>query len=71
MKCLRCGKCCYFEGKKCPHLVLLKGGTTLCRIYKRRLGTVIGYSDDKRKMYVCCSVEDNPLLCKQLEFKKL
>jgi hypothetical protein len=36
--CLRCGKCCILGGYfPCPHLILLKSGKTLCRIYKQRL----------------------------------
>jgi len=40
-KCLRCGKCCYYEDdngikRKCRHLVRLKN-STLCRVYNFRL----------------------------------
>lgn len=38
--CRLCGKCCFYikEGrlKKCKHLVKLKSGKTLCRIYTNR-----------------------------------
>ena len=48
--CLRCGKCCYYkiDGKikKCKHLVKLPNGKTLCRIYKKRLGTIIDKTKD-------------------------
>jgi hypothetical protein len=43
--CNRCGQCCYLQdkdgkytSKKCRHLVYLKSGKTICRIYKTRLG---------------------------------
>jgi hypothetical protein len=36
MVCFRCGKCCFFNGQKCPFLIILKSGTTLCRIYAQR-----------------------------------
>lgn len=43
--CKRCGRCCRLiingvlrEDVKCPHLVILKSGKTLCRVYKTRLG---------------------------------
>lgn len=50
--CLRCGKCCKIMdkkgkpiGKNCKHLVRLKSGKTLCRIFKKRLGQKIGYGN--------------------------
>jgi hypothetical protein len=43
--CKRCGKCCHYlyHGKeyKCRFLVKLPDGTTVCRIYKNRIGTNI------------------------------
>ena len=44
--CLMCGQCCHVllkDGsiKKCRHLVHLKNGKTLCRVYKKRLGVRI------------------------------
>lgn len=54
MKCLRCGKCCYYlpyigiaynpetpkTPKKCKYLQV-QGDKTFCRIYKNRLGVEI------------------------------
>lgn len=57
IKCLRCGQCCHFEvdGKliKCPHLIKLSSGKTLCRIYndKKRIGKCI-YKKGKT-MFLC------------------
>jgi hypothetical protein len=50
LKCLRCGKCCYFPDKnnelrKCRNLVKLPSGKTLCRIYNKRTGFKI---DDEK-----------------------
>ena len=49
INCKRLGHCCYFtvNGKrhKCKFLVRTKN-STLCRIYKTRLGTVIYQKDD-------------------------
>jgi hypothetical protein len=60
-ECLRCGRCCHFflDGKlhKCNMLVKLKNGKTLCRIYKTRLGRVLGVAKDGRKM-LCNNRED-------------
>ena len=45
--CNRCGKCCRLiingriTDKKCKHLVTLKSGNTLCRIFKKRIGTIL------------------------------
>jgi len=50
--CLRCGLCCFLKIKQdddsiilkpCKHMIRLPSGRTLCRIYKSRLGTDIGY----------------------------
>lgn len=60
--CNNCGKCCFYPtGKKtpegalimkaCRHLVQLSG-RTLCRIYKTRLGTIIG-KDNEGRNYRC------------------
>jgi hypothetical protein len=61
--CKRCGLCCYIEidgkpsNKKCRHLVILKSGRTLCRIYtnlKNRLGKDLGSGN------ACVSRKDSP-----------
>jgi len=43
--CKRCGTCCHYEYngriKPCKHLIKLSSGKYLCRIYNKRLGTVI------------------------------
>ena len=52
--CHRCGRCCVLEldgiTKKCPHLVNLPSGRTLCRIWhsKDRLGKYIGTIGSQR-----------------------
>ena len=62
-ECNRCGKCCFYptgektpEGalvmKSCRHLVQLPSGKSLCRIYKKRLGTIIG-KDTEGRVYRC------------------
>jgi len=55
--CLRCGKCCWFTTplgtrKHCKHLVFLPGGTTLCRVYRTRLGRVVGLAE--HGLIYCC-----------------
>ena len=42
--CSNCGVCCIIPttGKYCKHLIRLKSGRTLCRVYKTRLGRKIG-----------------------------
>jgi len=60
--CNRCGKCCFYpiaknsDGsllmKPCKHLIQLASGKTLCRIYKKRLGTIIG-KDHLGNVYRC------------------
>ena len=51
IKCLLCGKCCHLiiDGKQskipCKHLVRLKSGKTLCRVYKTRLNRDIGHEN--------------------------
>ena len=48
VSCLRCGRCCFIlvGGKlsniPCKHLVRLKSGKSLCRIYSSRLGADCG-----------------------------
>ena len=46
IKCLFCGKCCYYLENgiltKCKFLVKRKNGKTLCRVYSTRLGRPIG-----------------------------
>ena len=45
--CLRCGRCCILvvgNGKsniKCPHLVRLSSGKTLCRVYHDKLKVLL------------------------------
>lgn len=64
--CLRCGKCCYvpkYEDPEiptcltswgpCKHLVRLKSGKTVCRVFHTRLGTKI----DER--HVCVLREES------------
>jgi len=50
------GQCCHYwhRGRfnKCKHLVRLPSGKTLCRIYNKRLGTVLANRDDGT-MIVC------------------
>jgi len=57
-KCLMCGRCCHFpvNGKivKCKHLVKLKEGKTICRIYNKRLHTTI-----YKKPLVTCGMREN------------
>lgn len=52
--CNRCGQCCYYmkNGKptKCRFLIKLPSGNTLCRIYKKRVGTIISINDDGNKV---------------------
>ncbi len=64
--CTRCGRCCYLmiDGKpvKCKHLVKLKSGTTLCRIYKKRIGEVIGQG------FKCGYIEASPYDYKECPF---
>jgi glycosyltransferase involved in cell wall biosynthesis len=59
-KCLRCGKCCYFEvdGKSlpCPYLQILDNGLTSCNIYDKRLGTIVFESGDKN---ICCGLRQD------------
>ena len=37
---------------KCKNLILLPSGNSLCRIYKKRLGTIIG-KDEFGRIYKC------------------
>ena len=59
--CKRCGLCCYYiiDGKlkKCKHLVTLKSGSKVCRIYPRRLGKVLDVKDNGQK--VMCMLRKN------------
>jgi hypothetical protein len=47
--CLRCGRCCHFivDGKivKCRYLIKIGATKTTCRIFKNRLGVVIGKTE--------------------------
>lgn len=40
--CTRCGQCCHINGTRCRFLVKTSSGKTLCRIYRSRVGTIIG-----------------------------
>ena len=61
-ECNRCGKCCFYPVRKnpdgslllkpCKNLVMLPSGKSLCRIYKNRLGQIIG-KDDFGRIYRC------------------
>jgi hypothetical protein len=47
--CNRCGRCCHYKDpqgiiRKCRYLVQL-GSKTHCRIYSRRLGTLVGIAE--------------------------
>ena len=54
--CKQCGLCCHFlaDGKyrKCKHLIKLGNGKTLCRIYNKRLGTII-YKTKDGQLFHC------------------
>ena len=52
--CLRCGLCCIIPstGKDCKHLIRLKSGKTLCRIFNKRLGQIIHKEMIDGKPYV-------------------
>lgn len=60
--CGRCGQCCHYvlggRVRRCKHLVKLKTGKTLCRIYKRRMGKIIDTFDGKS--VVCIARSDSP-----------
>ena len=60
--CLRCGSCCFTNlakdgklypsrKKKCKFMVKLPSGSTVCRVYNKRLGTVL--SEDKFHKTFC------------------
>lgn len=55
-KCLRCGKCCYYNGIPCRYLRFNKDGTTYCKIYKRRLGAETGTAPG----HVCTTRKNSP-----------
>lgn len=63
MSCNRCGQCCYYycEGKRlpCKHLVKLRSGRTLCRIYRTRKGVTV-YKTPKVKV-ICIDRVQVPL----------
>jgi len=58
--CKRCGQCCNYiiDGvqKKCRYLIELPDKTTLCRIYKHRLGKIIDKSPTGT-VIICCDRE--------------
>ena len=65
--CKRCAICCHYfdvQGvlKRCRYVVRLRGGKTLCRIYNRRLGTVIGRTMREGKILdiMCCKRDKVP-----------
>ena len=66
--CTRCGKCCHYyvngELRKCKHLVILTPKTTLCRVYKTRLGRVLDYNPITKKNITC-----NPRLSYMVNYK--
>ena len=68
LKCSRCGFCCHYwlngKFKRCKHLVRLKNGNTLCRVYKTRLGKVIDYNPITKKNITC-----NPRLSIMFNYK--
>jgi len=48
--CKRCGACCHYTApdgsrKACRYLITLSSGSTLCRVYKTRLGRVVGLAE--------------------------
>jgi len=54
--CLRCGKCCHYINKlgvktACQYLIKLPTGTTLCRVYKTRLGRRVGIGENGKPVY--------------------
>ena len=55
--CTRCGRCCHFwaDNKlhKCKHLIKLSKETSLCRIYKHRLGALL-YENKRTGIKVHC-----------------
>lgn len=51
MTCANCGKCCYYQGEKCPMLLIRKDGSTRCRIYRRRLNKV--FMTESGKKFKC------------------
>jgi len=65
--CRNCGKCCIIPltGKPCKHLVRLKSGKTLCRVYKTRLGrkiaedTICILREQSTQDYEGCSFNKN------------
>jgi len=68
--CKRCGLCCHltingvFTNKPCKHMVRLKSGKTLCRIYNKRIGQDLG---DGNK---CVFRESVPFNYEGCEFNK-
>ena len=60
--CSRCGRCCHFwaDNKlhKCKHLIKLSKESSLCRIYKNRLGAII-YENKKTGIKVKCTHREN------------
>ena len=44
--------------RKCKHLVRLKSGKTLCRVYKKHLGKLL-FKDKKGIKYVCIMRKNN------------
>ena len=59
--CKRCGICCKIPGilKDCKHLIRLKSGKTLCRVYNSRLGKKIGKMEhDGKVIDVVCMMRE-------------
>jgi len=47
--------------KKCKHLVRLPGGKTLCRVYKKHLGTILDHDKKTGEKVVCIQRELSPI----------
>jgi uncharacterized cysteine cluster protein YcgN (CxxCxxCC family) len=59
--CIRCGECCYIRDpetgnkiKACPQLEYIDKKAR-CKVYKKRLGTILG--THKGKVYACVPLE--------------
>jgi hypothetical protein len=60
--CLGCGKCCYWKDstgytRKCKHLVRINKNKTICRVFSKRLGTII--AKEKTFQIRCAMREDS------------
>ena len=75
-QCRNCGQCCFLmnqsmvpSDKKCKHLVILKSGRTLCRIYNKRLRHNIGKAPDGNPNH-CWYREDQKINFKACPYNK-